>query len=287
MRKNEALQNTGALDPGAEKLLRLMKRQAERYTGGDSSSIPLETARELLESICFCLGVEADGDLPGGDLEAAFREGLERIEKKLAWGRALWAAVRDHMPPVESRSMEDTVESIGTFWERYDYRLFAHLVPCDIDYQLSIPVSEQLRGVDYVNAYLTRLAVENQFLLRFSGKREDVILRRYCPDYRGLLVNLFEPVFAVVLGLELLGRDPEGLALTREDLEALDGLFRNLPRRGLENLLEQGTRRLAARLALNGRESRDYLRTCGRALAPRIAAARDVGGMEGIFLPLE
>ena len=283
MRNGEALKNTGGPAPGTEKLLRLLKRQAERYTGGDSTSIPVETARELLKSVCYCLGLGPDGDLPGGDLEAAFQAGLERIEKKLVWGRGLWEAVRDHMPPVESRSMEDTVSSIGTFWRRYDYRLFAHLIPCDIDYQLAIPVPEERKGVDYINAYLTRLAVENRFLLRFSARREAALLGRWCPDYKDLLVNLFEPVFAGALGLTLLGRDPEKLLLSAAELEDLKTLFRDLPRRRLEELLKRGSDRLTDRLELNGAESRDYLRACGRALAPRIIAARDAGGMEGIF----
>ena len=283
MRNGEALKHTGGPAPGTEKWLRLLKRQAERYTGGDSTSIPVETARELLESILYCLGAEGEEDLPEGDLEGAFQAGLERIEKKLAWGRGLWEAVRSHMPPVESRSMEDTVSSIGTFWRRYDYRLFAHLVPCDIDYQLAVPVPEELKGVDYINAYLTRLAVENRFLLRFSGQREAALLGRWCPGYRELLVNLFEPVFAGALGLTLLGRDPEKLVLSARELEELKARFQNLPRRRMEELLKRGADRLSGQLQLDGAESRDYLRTCAYALAPRIIAARDVGGMEGIF----
>ena len=283
MRNGEALNRTGGQAPGAEKLLRLLKRQAERYTGGDSTSIPVETARELLESVCFCLETGPDGALPEGDLEAAFQAGLDRVEGKIAWGRALWEAVKDHMPPVESRSMDDTVAGISTFWARYDYRLFAHLIPCDIDYQLAIPVSEQLRGVDYVNAYLTHLWVENHFLRCFSGQREKALLEGYCTDYRTLLVNLFEPVFAAALGLELLGRDPAELNRTPADREELTALFRELPRRRMEELLEQGADRLAQRLELAGQKSREYLRECGRSLTPRIAAARDVGGMEGVF----
>lgn len=283
MRNGEWLKNTEALDRGAEELLRLLKGQTERYTGGDSTSIPVETARELLESICYCLGMGPGGDLPEVDLEVAFREGQKRIERKLVWGRGLWEAVRDHMPQVESRSMKDTVNSIGTFWHRYDHRLFAHLIPCDIDYQLAIPVPEERKGVDYINAYLTRLAVENRFLLRFSGQREAALLERYCPGYQDLLVNLFEPVFAGALGLALLDQDPSELILSGEKLEGLKALFRDLPPRGLEELLARGADRLSDRLELDGAESRDYLRSCGRALAPRIAAARDMGGMEGIF----
>ena len=183
--------------------------------------------------------------------------------------------------------MEDTIRSIGVFWRRYDPRLFANQIPCDIDYQLAIPVPESRRGVDYVNAYLTRLAVENQFLNRFSGVAEKVLLERWCPGYRELLVNLFEPVFAVALGLELLGREPGPLTLGKEDLEELGELFRDGSRRGLDDLLCGAADRLAVRLEFNGRESREYLRACAAELTPRIATARDVGGLEGIFTPVD
>ena len=294
MRTGEALER--GLGPEerrrlTEGLLRLLKEQAERYTGGGSSSIPVETARELMDSICFCLGLGEDGSGAGvlldRGIEVSFREGLGRIEKKLAWGQKLWSAVRDHMPQVESRSMEDTIRSIGVFWRRYDPRLFAHQIPCDIDYQLAIPVPESRRGVDYVNAYLTRLAVENQFLNRFSGAAEKVLLKCWCPGYRELLVNLFEPVFAVALGLVLLGREPGPLTLGKEDLGELAELFRDGSRRGLDDLLCGAADRLAVRLEFNGRESREYLRACAAELTPRIATARDVGGLEGIFPPVD
>jgi len=37
------------------KLWMLLEKQSDRFTMGDSSSVPVETAQELLLSICFCI----------------------------------------------------------------------------------------------------------------------------------------------------------------------------------------------------------------------------------------
>jgi hypothetical protein len=73
-------------------------------------------------------------------------------------------------------------------------------VPCDIDYQLCRPVPEDLLGVEYVNEYLRRVVLENDFLRRFPKEPVIKLLENYCPDYRGLLINLYEPVATNALG---------------------------------------------------------------------------------------
>ena len=108
-------------------LLSLLAWQARLFTAGDSTSLPEETARSLLESV--------------------------------EYGKRLWLAACERLPPVENRSMQDTLRGIGTFFRRYDVRFFAHEIPCDIDYQLAIPVEPEQKGVDYVNRYLERLTL--------------------------------------------------------------------------------------------------------------------------------
>lgn len=43
-----------------EKLWCLLAKRTERYTMGDSTSVPVETAQELLASICFTLQFEME-----------------------------------------------------------------------------------------------------------------------------------------------------------------------------------------------------------------------------------
>lgn len=183
-----------------ERLLELLAWQIKRYTHSESSSVRVEVAQELLDSICFCLGFPPDApgargrELLSKDLEAEFRSGVHAVEERVASGKKLWREVCDNLPPIENVYLLDTLKSIGTFWRRYDVYFLAHEIPCGIDYPLAVLVPEGLLGVDYVNCYLARLRVENRFLCSFQRAELKAILDRSGLDYRGLPVNLFELV---------------------------------------------------------------------------------------------
>ena len=65
-------------------------------------------------------------------------------------------------------------------------------IPCDIDYQLSVPVDSSLMGIDYVEAWLKQLLAEARWIARFDVDSCVRVLERVCPDYRGLHVNLYD-----------------------------------------------------------------------------------------------
>ena len=274
-----------------ERLYPLLRRLVLQFTSGESSSVPVEAAQALLESLLFCLeqGLQAGEKdwraLLSEDPEEIYRAGLCLLEDKLAYGERLWQEVGANLPPVEDRSMLDTLRSIGGFWRRYDCRYAAQETACDIDYQLCLPVPEILRGVDYVNSYLERLAWENRLLCRFSKDALETVLNRYCRDYRGLLVNLYEPAVTNALGRVLLGKNLDALTISPEDCGRLEGQLTHLSRTGLEELLSRTAERLSDQLGLGNRRERAYLRACAGGLAPRIALVRDTGGLPGIFLP--
>lgn len=149
-----------------EKLLELLSCQVRWYTMGESASVPAELAQRLLDSICCCLGISSRHPderwkrLLNCDVTAAYQSGLSCIEKKTRLGERLWQAVCANLPPVENTSMLDTLKSIGTFWRKYDSAFFAHEIPCDIDYQLAIPVPGSFQGIDYVDQYLENFFVK-------------------------------------------------------------------------------------------------------------------------------
>ena len=75
------------------KLWELLGKVTERYTMGDSSSVPEEVAEELLRSICFLLKREL-GDLKTSvqlleseDLEKILKSAWINIEKDIAKGK--------------------------------------------------------------------------------------------------------------------------------------------------------------------------------------------------------
>ena len=275
-------------------LLKLLEQQTKKYTSGDSSSIPVELGQELLDSLLFCIGVGLQGrDYLGeidwsllliGDLASVVEKGRSFIKCCMKYGEKMWKKICISLPAVENRSMKDTLKSIGTFWKKYDAYFFAHEIPCDIDYQLSIPVSEKKKGVLYVIAYLERLAIENYFLSLFDRDVMIPVLNRYCPDYEGLLINLYEPIATNAIGRTLLERDYETLTLTPEEQKEIGCIFEHLSEKAIESKMDESAQVTLEKIGCQIQGEKQLLAQYAKNLAVRIERVRDVGGISGIFL---
>ena len=277
-----------------EKLAALLVRQIALYTANESSSVPTAAAQELLRGVLFFLAVPEEPD-GGGEAERADRirvllpldladelaRGQRRAQRDAALTLALWRKVVAALPPLEKRSLRDTLRSIGRGFRCYDTRFFPQRFDCDIDYQLAVPVSESLLGINYVNRYLTHLAAENSLLTRLPQGEVRAVLERSCPDWRGLLVNLYAPVAANALARTLLGG--EGLTLSDGEIDALRERWKHArPEQIMADLLAAEDA-LAERLILP-RGAGKYLNGFAREVAARAEALRDCGGLQGLFV---
>ena len=266
-----------------EALWALLRRQARLYAP-ESSSLPAETAAALAESILLTLGADRDPRvLLSPDLPEKFRQGQRRLAQKLEVSRRLWQTAWTTRPEIGNHSLGDTLNSLKRFPDRYDLRFFAQEIPCDIDYQLSQPVPETLWGVDYVNEWLRRLCLEQDFLGRFEPALVRAVLDRSCPDYRGLLINLYEPVAVNALGLALLGDDPRSLTVSPPRRQRLEALFAGLPVPERKRILTAGAAALCTALDIRSAALQFYVQATALALSPRLASAQT---LEYIFLTL-
>ncbi len=254
------------------KLFELLARQVQSYTHGESASVPAETAQALLDSICFTLGLDLEDpgargrELLDCDLAKELTSRRERLRGEMVRGNTLWVSLCRTLPPVKNRAMRDTLRSIGGFWRRYDLWYRAKEIPCDIDYQLAVPVPERMWGVCYVKEYLRRLSIENHFLRRYTWADLAAVLERYHPWYQEEVCNLFQPVAVNALGKALLGAAPVPLTMTEGEREALVERFRDQTK---ENIFAQ----LAATArSVAGEEGSTaaYLTTCAEDLAGRL-----------------
>lgn len=276
------------------KLLELLERQTRKYTSGDSSSIPVELGQDLMNSIMFCMGVSVYGlDYRGQmdwkrilhtDFADIFQRGIAFIQEKMSYGEALWEKICMHLPEVRNQSMFDTLGSIGAFWKKYDYRFFAHEVPCDIDYQLCIPIAEEKQGIVYVLSYLEQLATENLFLSCFEKEAMRAVLNRYCPDYRGLLINLYEPIVTNAIGCAILNKGFHELVCSEKEQEVLTALFENLTEEEITDCIRSGAETVLKQISCDNRREEELIERYGRELEVRIARVKNVGGIAGIFL---
>lgn len=271
------------------RLVEFLARRTMRYTMDDSSSVPVETAQELLNSILFtlgCAGVSVD-EVLHSPLEQVWQVGLREIEARVDHCRALYEHVRATAPKAESLSYWDTVVGIGGFFKQYDHRFLAHQIPCDIDYQLMHPVPEALLGVDYISRYLTALVTENRLMACFDQDAARLVLARHCPDYSQLLVNLCEPLVTNALGLAVLEQPPHHLAVTHGDCAALLARFGSCTAQEARELLDRAGEALCDGLEVYDLFSIRYVRDFARTLQPRIFAAAQRRDLSHIFIPME
>ena len=173
------------------------------------SSLPAWEVVERLASVEYVLDEDCG-------LAAQFDRGVERIKHKAEQTRALWSQVHASVPRPTSRSMLDTLKSIGQSFDLYDPVLSAHVVPCDIDYQLALPVPDSLLGIDYVHEYLRRLSIENSLLVRVEPEALTSLLDSWMPDWRDLVANLYEPVACALLKSALMANSAEAVCLGKQ-----------------------------------------------------------------------
>lgn len=175
----------------------LFSRLVMLRTHGASSSISEFEAGQLANSLCYVLG---SSDLPPASLENALANDpftlyecqVKHLEERMEALLVKWKRVCELMPPLRNVSLRDTLESIGQLRALYDIRFRAHEVPCDIQYQLSCPVDDSLMGIDYLEAWISVLLEEVTWIAQFTPESCISVLERFCPDYQGLHVNLFE-----------------------------------------------------------------------------------------------
>lgn len=264
----------------------LLERQALLYTGGDSSSLPLETAARLFESLLFCLEVAREAGCPGEDPATLLRAGQRALTREAEAGRALLRRVAATAPS-GSASLDATLAGIGHFFRWYDIRFFAHEIPADIDYPLCLPVEEGLRGIRYIGEYLGRLGWENRLLGCFAPDERNRLLDGCRPGWRETLHNLCAPVFASVLGSALVGgalAEGDALSLTAAPgrREALEKLFAGRDPEAARELLARGAARACNGLRLWDPGLRGYFADYARTLAP-LACAADGEGRANLF----
>jgi hypothetical protein len=279
---------------GASALWEMLARQVQRYTAGESSSVPVDTARRLWESLCFLLSLPAETDpmdpaawqLPAGsDPESEWVRGVHRLRQKAERGKLLWRAACLSAPPIPNIAFQDTLKSIGEGWQSYDPRFFAAEFPCTIDYPLCCPVPETLRSLDYIEEYLHCIVIENDLLRRFDASLCRRLLTRYCMDYCGQLVNLYEPIAVNALGLTILDADPRTLSVTRAQSERLRELMMPCGPAELAAMLRNACTALCGTLNINNGKAQAYLGVCAKNLCPRLEAVLNAGKVPtGVFL---
>ena len=268
-----------------EALYSLLSAQCKSFTGGQSSSLSVETVEALLSSICFSLSCFANKYGQNALLKIPPEKALEGardiLKKRIQLCKTLYLTLLRLPFQPDNVSYRDTVNGMENFFKKYDYYFFADQIPCDIDYQLCLPVSESLWGVEFLTEYIKRLICEGRFCGAFQRYEITALLANFGSRNHELLINVFTPVLSNALGRVLLGNDISTLEVTPDGIEKLFSMFAGLKYEEALPIVDKASKLLCSRVGFSGYNA-EYVTESARTLIPRICRCDP----KGLFLSL-
>ena len=268
-----------------EALYSLLSAQCKSFTGGQSSSLSVETVEALLSSICFSLSCFANKYGQNALLKIPPEKALEGardiLKKRIQLCKTLYLTLLRLPFQPDNVSYRDTVNGMENFFKKYDYYFFADQVPCDIDYQLCLQVNENLWGVEFLTEYIKRLICEGRFCGAFQRYEITALLANFGSRNYELLINVFTPVLSNALGRVLLGNDISTLEVTPDGIEKLFSMFAGLKYEEALPIVDKASKLLCSRVGFTGYNT-EYVTESARTLIPRICRCDP----KGLFLSL-
>ncbi|MDD6467447.1 MAG: DUF6179 domain-containing protein [Erysipelotrichaceae bacterium] len=273
-------------------LLFILAKQADRYSQGKSSSIPLDKAEEIMESILFVLGVQlksyptttqALAQLQEEPLESLYKSGLQLIQKKItSLKRFQKQLIRNLLDTPNIYYRSTIIDGINGFFQLYQPQFTAQKIHITADYPILIG-RPQLDGIEFIEQYLQAIAAENAFCIRFSSKAIHHLLCGLTPEYTQIPLNLLEPVLLSAIGLTLVHQSCATLNLTNDQLIQLQQFF--LPQSKEEILQSLNEALLVVKRAMNIPQSAiGYAQSCLPKLAKSIHTAVSMNTLNQLFL---
>ncbi len=234
--------------------LELLAESVKLLCGEKSSSVRVEKAQELLESIFYTVGAAlkefaepetALQTLRESPLAELFQQGQHILRRRLLAAKVLQQQLIKNLfrtPHVFYRAT--ITEGIDGFFKLYQPTLFAQETHITADYPVFLP-QDDLCGVEFIETYLQKLTCENRFCCLFAPERVHALLRGLDEDYAQIPLNLYEPVLAAALCCVLTGQPARELICDRSILR---GLLTGKSRKEIETLLREALPLLDAQL---------------------------------------
>lgn len=272
--------------------LSVLARQTQLYNGMESSSIRVEDAEGILESVLFTIGVglkeyenaeDAALALISEGAEALFVRGGKRIDRMLKTTRLFHAGLVRRLMETPNVFYRSTVEDgINGFFQVYRPQFGAQQIHITADYPLLHPVTD-LAGIEFIREYLERVDCENQFCTCFSPVAIHALLCGLPVDYRELPLNLCGPVLTAALGCVLCGKNFYSLSLSSGDLRDLTEKLNGRGKSELLPLLQAAFEKISLAFSLRQRTI-EYLAAALPGIAAEIENAVRTDTLSGILL---
>ena len=272
--------------------IELTAKETERYTSGESSSIRIETAQSIMQSICYNIGIylkslmDADAGLEllrQQSLADIYKLGGKLIKSKFEASRELLCLVQSSCLVTDNIAYNDTVKiGIASFFSDYDPNYAAQETPASIDYPLSLDKMD-LVGVEYIHCYLEKLYLENQFCLNFEMQDIHNLLRGYDRSYKDLLINIFGLLANNLAGTALAGSNIN-LNIVPSQTQYLQQKLQNLSLKELGALLLTAAENICIEFNVLDEKLQQHIKDTVLNLTSRLKNALENNQLNTIFI---
>lgn len=274
--------------------LKLLADSTERYTKGQSSSVPVEIAQGIMTSNLFTIGIylktlphvsAAMDAIKNASIDELYEYGYTVLKRKCDVAKYFFYLVCQTKLETQNHAYNITIdEGFTPFFDKYDLIFHAHEIPSSIDYQLIHPVSD-LAGVEFIIQYLENLYYENLFCQKFDATVIDEVMCGYDQGYKDLLDNICEQVLQNALGCNLLKKNLQTLDFNPGDLNLLkNALKANSQQSFLNRLLKAGTD-IFTLLEISNRSQKKYILASLPKIATTVYAAIETDTLNKVFVP--
>lgn len=208
--------------------------KVERFNAGDSSSIRVEKAQNIMTSNMFTIGLwlktyknpdDAITAIQNEQIAELYQKGRKRIDVMVAATNAIHSKILQQLVDTKNIFYHATiVDGIKGFFKLYYPDFGAHEIHITADYPV-YNTMPKLAGIEFIHAYLNAIYYENQFCLNFSPDDIHHLLFGYEEDYQELLINIYEPVLTAAIGCVLAGTDAHMLDISGDEVVYLNRFF--------------------------------------------------------------
>ena len=262
-----------------EQMYLLMGKQVQSYHKhrhmGNNSSVPVELAQELMESIEYTIGL-VGGVYAHSNIGEALVLGQEILEGRLTKAKSMLELVNATAPQWQTECRWEALRYLQHYLEQYDHLHLAHKGPDDLFYPILISPSEGIQGIDSCLFYLNIMWIENQIM---AGVPDDVLEQFWDRLPVGTL-NQCEHLLINGIGKALLGADIDPLIFEPEEhIQLVVALMR-----ATEEKLMNAAKLLCQWLNLKDENAHMYVKSVVPQLTMWIGDNIRGGNLENVFV---
>ena len=257
----------------------LMGKQVQSYHKhrhmGNNSSVPVELAQEMMESIEYTIGL-VGGVYAHRNIGEALVLGQEILESRLTKAKSMLELVNGTAPQWQTECRWEALRYLRHYLDHYDHLHLAHKGPDDLFYPILISPPEGVQGIDSCIFYLNILWIENQIMAGVP----DEVLEQFWDRLPSATLNQCEHLLINGIGTALLRTGIDPLVFeTEEHMQLIVALMR-----ATEEKLKDAAKLLCQWLNLKDENARMYVESVVPQLTMWIGDNVRNGNLENIFI---